>query len=419
MNLRILTGAGKALRKRKSRVTFALDRPARTRYLSRQTEMGGLMPALLDTVDPDGLLEYSVVFTDRSLNHMSMRFRRVMTDISAMLKEVYGAHAVALVPGGGTCGMEAVARQFAGGEHVLVVRNGWFSFRWSQILEAGGIASEVTVMKARPTGNAPDAPYAPAPIAEVVERIRATRPAVVFAPHVETSAGMILPDDYLRALADAAHEVGALMVLDCIASGAIWVDMKATGVDVLISAPQKGWSAQPCAGLVMMSEAAEARMKERASSSFALDLKAWAGIMAAYEAGGHAYHATLPTDSIQVFRDTMAETREIGFEAVKEAQWKLGRAVRAMLAEKGIRSVAAEGYAAPGVVVSYTSDPDIKSGARFAAEGFQIAAGVPLRVDEPDSFQTFRIGLFGLDKLKDVDGTVARLKGAVDRLFPA
>lgn len=375
------------------------------------------MPGLLETVDPEGLLEYSVVFTDRSLNHMSARFRGVMTDITGMLKEVYAADAVAIVPGGGSYAMEAVARQFAGDEDILVVRNGWFSFRWSQIFDASGIARSVTVMKARPSGNAPGKPYAPAPIEEVVARIRSLRPAVVFAPHVETSAGMILPDDYIAALAEAAHEVGGLMVLDCVASGTIWVDMARTGVDVLISAPQKGWSAQPCAGLVMMSARAREVMKARQSSSFVLDLKTWAGIVDAYEAGGHAYHATMPTDGLVVFHEALLETREMGFDAAREAQWELGRRVRALLAARGVRSVAAEGFEAPGVIVAYTDDPAVKSGARFAEAGLQIAAGVPLRVDEPDNFQTFRIGLFGLDKLKDIDGTVARLEAALDRVF--
>ena len=376
------------------------------------------MTALLDTVDPDGLLEYSVVFTDRSLNHMSGAFGQVMRDISGMLKEVYGASHVALVPGGGTFGMEAVARQFAGGQDVLVVRNGWFSFRWSQILDAGGFAGEVTVMKARPTGNSAQSPYAPAPIDEVTAKIRETRPGIVFAPHVETSAGVILPDAYITALARAAHEVGALMVLDCIASGCAWVDMAETGVDVLISAPQKGWSAQPCAGLVMMSDRAKARLDETQSTSFAGDLKAWANIMAAYEAGGHAYHATMPTDALRVFRDTMLETRDYGFDRLKAAQWALGDGVRAMLAAKGVKSVAAEGYGAPGVVVCYTDDPAIKSGAAFMAHGMQVAAGVPLRVDEPEDFMTFRIGLFGLDKLYDVPAALARLQAVVDRVFP-
>ncbi|WP_224814108.1 aminotransferase class V-fold PLP-dependent enzyme [Hasllibacter sp. MH4015] len=376
------------------------------------------MKALLDNVDPDGLLEYSVVFTDRSLNSMSVAFQGVMNDISAMLKQVYNADAVALVPGGGTFGMEAVARQFAQGQDVLVVRNGWFSFRWSQILDAGGFAGDVTVMKARPAGNAAQSPYAPAPIEEVTERILRDKPGIVFAPHVETSAGIILPDAYIKALADAAHEVGALMVLDCIASGCAWVDMKATGVDILISAPQKGWSAQPCAGLVMMSDRAVARMAETESNSFATNLKTWHNIMLAYENGGHAYHATMPTDALRVFRDTMVETRDYGFDRLKEAQWALGDGVRAMLKEKGIQSVAADGFGAPGVVVSYTQDPDIKSGAKFAAHGMQIAAGVPLQVDEPADFMTFRLGLFGLDKLYDTDAALARLKTALDQVFP-
>ncbi|KUF12002.1 aminotransferase class V-fold PLP-dependent enzyme [Pseudoponticoccus marisrubri] len=370
--------------------------------------------ALLDTVDPNGLDEFSVVFTDRSLNHMSAAFQEVMRDISGMLREVYKAHAVAVVPGGGTFAMEAVARQFARGADVLVVRNGWFSYRWSQIIEAGGFAESATVMKARRQGNAAQAPFAPAPIEEVEAKIAETRPDVVFAPHVETSAGVILPDDYVTRLAAAAHEVGALMVLDCIASGCAWVDMEATGVDVLISAPQKGWSSTPCAGLVMLSERAEQRLEQTSSDSFAVDLKKWRQIMAAYEGGGHAYHATMPTDGLRAFRDTMAETRDYGFDRLKEAQWQLGNGVRAMLAEKGVRSVAAEGFGAPGVVVSYTDDPEIQSGRAFAAGGTQIAAGVPLQCDEPEGFSTFRLGLFGLDKLYDVDGTLARLGRALD-----
>jgi aspartate aminotransferase-like enzyme len=375
------------------------------------------MAALLDTVDPDGMEEFSVVFTDRSLNHMSAAFQEVMRDISAMLKEVYAADGVAVVPGGGTYGMEAVARQFGRGADVLVVRNGWFSYRWSQIFEAGGFAGETTVMKARRTGNAPDAPFAPAPIEEVEARIAETRPDVVFAPHVETSAGVILPDDYVTRLAKAAHDVGALMVLDCIASGCAWVDMRTTGVDVLISAPQKGWSSTPCAGLVMMSDRALARLEETTSDSFAVDLKKWYQIMQAYENGGHAYHATMPTDGLRSFRDTMAETRTYGFDKLKAAQWALGDAVRAMFAEKGVKSVAADGYGAPGVVVCYTADPDIKTGKAFAAHGMQIAAGVPLQCDEPPEFSTFRIGLFGLDKLYNVEATVARLRKVVDEVL--
>jgi aspartate aminotransferase-like enzyme len=377
------------------------------------------MPGLRQDVDPDGLLEFSVVFTDRSLNHMSARFQGVMRDIGAMLREVYSAHAVAIVPGGGTYGMEAVARQFAAGRHALIVRNGWFSFRWSQIFEAGGFAADTTVVMARPSGNGAQAPFAPPPIDEVVSQIRTARPDVVFAPHVETSAGLILPDDYITAMAAAAHEVGALMVLDCIASGCIWVDMAKTGVDVLISAPQKGWSASPAAGLVMLSERAEARLAETASNSFAIDLKKWRAIMQAYEDGGHAYHATMPTDALVAFRDAMVETRDLGFEAMKAAQWELGRGVRALLAAKGIVSVAAEGFGAPGVVVSFTDDPDIQNGRKFAARGMQIAAGVPLQVGEGPEFRTFRIGLFGLDKLTDVQGTLGRLAAVLDDVFPA
>ena len=373
--------------------------------------------ALLDTVDPDGLEEFSVVFTDRSLNHMSKAFQQVMLDINAMLKEVYKAEATALIPGGGTYAMEAVARQFARGQDVLVVRNGWFSYRWSQIFEAGGLTKSATVMKARQTGNSAQSPFAPAPIEEVTAAIREQKPAIVFAPHVETAAGVILPDDYVTQMAEAAHEVGALMVLDCIASGCAWVDMKATGVDVLISAPQKGWSASPSAGLVMFSARALARLEETTSDSFAIDLKKWRAIMQAYEDGGHAYHATMPTDALRAFRDTMAETKEYGFKRLREAQWKLGNGVREMLAKKGVTSVAAEGFGAPGVVVSYTEDPQIQNGKKFAAIGMQIAAGVPLAVDEPAGFMTFRLGLFGLDKLYDVNATLSRLKTALDEVL--
>lgn len=370
------------------------------------------MPGLLPHVDPDGLEEFSVVFTDRSLNHMSKDFQGVMRDISALLKEVYNAEAVALVPGGGTFAMEAVARQFAGGKRALIVRNGWFSFRWTQIFDAGGFAGETHVAMARAAGNAPQSPFAPAPIDEVVARIAEVKPEVVFAPHVETASGMILPDDYLKALARAAHDVGALFVLDCIASGCVWVDMKGVGVDVLISAPQKGWSASPSAGLVMFSAEALQRMEATTSSSFAADLKKWRAIMAAYEAGGHAYHATMPTDALKAFRNTMLETRAYGFERLRSAQWALGEGVRAELAARGIRSVAAEGFGAPGVVVSFTEDPDIQNGKKFAAQGVQIAAGVPLQVGE--GYRSFRIGLFGLDKLFDVEGTLSRVRRALD-----
>lgn len=373
--------------------------------------------ALLDTVDPTGLEEFSVVFTDRSLNSMSKTFQGVMTDISAMLKDVYNAHSVVLVPGGGTFGMEAVARQFARNQKALVVRNGWFSYRWSQIMEAGGLTSEAIVMKARQTGNDTRSPFRPAPIEDVVARIAEEKPAVVFAPHVETSAGVILPDDYIKALSEAAHKVGALMVLDCIASGCAWVDMATTGVDVLISAPQKGWSATPCAGIVCLSERARAHIDTTASDSFAVDLKKWLDIMEIYEGGGHAYHATMPTDGLRAFRDTMIETRNYGFERLRDAQWALGDGVREYMKSKGIISVAADGFGAPGVVVSYTGDPSVQNGSKFAGEGMQIAAGVPLQCDEPDDYRTFRIGLFGLDKLYDVEGTLARFKATADKVL--
>ncbi|MEZ5912277.1 MAG: aminotransferase class V-fold PLP-dependent enzyme [Paracoccaceae bacterium] len=375
------------------------------------------MPGLRPDIDPDGLQEFSVVFTDRSLNHMSAAFQKVMNDISQTLREVYNADAVALIPGGGSYAMEAVARQFADGKRTLVIRNGWFSYRWSQIFETGGFAAESTVMKARRSGNEAQAPFAPAAIEDVTAKIRETRPDVVFAPHVETAAGIILPDDYLKAVADAAHEVGALFVLDCIASGCVWVDMKALGIDVVISAPQKGWSASPSAGLVMMNARAEARMAESQAASFVLDLKKWRAIMQAYEAGGHAYHATMPTDALRAFCDTMDEMRAIGFDRLKAAQWELGQSVRAALRARGVASVAAEGFGAPGVVVSYTTDPDIQNGKKFAALGMQIAAGVPLQCDEPEGFRTFRLGLFGLDKLTDVPATVERLTDVIDKVM--
>ncbi|MGN6829190.1 aminotransferase class V-fold PLP-dependent enzyme [Paucibacter sp. M5-1] len=377
------------------------------------------MPGLLPDVDPDGLLEYSVVFTDRAVNHMSQKFQRVMRDISAVLKEVYRARSAIVVPGSGTFGMEAVARQFASGRKTLVIRNGWFSYRWTQIFEMGKIPAEQRVLKARPVTSARQAAFAPAPIEEVVATIRTERPEIVFAPHVETAAGLLLPDSYLRAVAEAAHEVGALFVLDCIASGALWVDMAATGVDVLISAPQKGWSGSPCCAFVMLSERARAKIDGTTSSSFAADLKKWLQIMETYEGGGHAYHATLPTDALTRTRDVMLETREYGFERLRSEQLELGQRVRALLQSKGLRSVAAEGFQAPGVVVSFTDHEGLHSGKAFLAEGVQSAAGVPLQCDEGPDFKTFRIGLFGLDKLHQPDRTVASLGAALERILGA
>ncbi len=374
------------------------------------------MPSLLAKPDPDGLLEYSVVYTDRAINHMSQLFQGVMKDISGILKRVYHAKSVAVVPGSGTFGMEAVARQFATGKNCLVLRNGWFSYRWSQIFEMGGIPAETTVLKARPTAAGRQAPFAPAPIEEVVATIKANRPDLVFAPHVETASGMILPDAYLRAVADAVHAVGGLFVLDCIASGTIWVDMAANGIDVLISAPQKGWSGSPCCALVMLGPLARERIEATTSTSFACDLKKWLQIMEAYEQGGHAYHATMPTDALTALRDVMKETEAYGFDKVRAEQQELGTRVRALLTARGFSSVAAEAYQAPGVVVSYTDDEGIRTGKKFLELGLQTAAGVPLQCDEPADFKTFRLGLFGLDKLHNIERTVASLAQALDKI---
>ncbi len=374
------------------------------------------MPALRKDVDPQGLLEYSVVYTDRALNHMSQSFQGVMNDISSMLKEAYNAEAAVVVPGSGTFGMEAAARQFATGKKCLVVRNGWFSFRWTQIFDMGNIPTSHSVHKARPVESGKHPAYAPAPIDEVVAAIQSEKPDVVCAPHIETSAGMMLPDDYIRALADAVHEHGGLMMLDCIASGTLWVDMAATGVDVLISAPQKGWSGSPCAGLVMLSAHGETVLQETTSTSFSCDLKKWREIMAAYENGGHAYHATMPTDGLRAFAEVMRETREMGFANARTAQEELGRRVRELLEGQGIKSLAATGFKAPSVVVSYTDDPEMQTGKKFAQLGMQIAAGVPLQCDEAEDFRTFRIGLFGLDKLKDIDRTVSLFARTLEQI---
>ena len=371
------------------------------------------MPGLVPNIDPDGLLEYSVVYTDRAVNHMSESFQDVMNDISTTLCSVYSADAVAVIPGSGTFGMEAVARQFAAGEHVLVIRNGWFSFRWTQIFEVGNIPTSHTVCMARQVNNDHQSPFMPAPLEDVVRQIQEEQPKVVFAPHVETSAGMLLPDEYLSAIAEAVHEVGGIFVLDCIASGAIWVNMEKCGIDVLISAPQKGWSGTPCSALVMMSQRAIDLLQTTTSSSFSCDLKKWRDIMESYEQGGHAYHATMPTDGLRNFRDVMNETRNLGFAEIENAQRELGKQVRDLLASHGYPSVAVTGYEAPGVVVSYTTDPEVKNGKKFIEQGLQIAGGVPLQCGEPEDFSTFRIGLFGLDKLTNIDRTVDSLSLAI------
>ena len=372
------------------------------------------MPGLLPDVDPDGLLEFSVVYTDRSLNHMSKKFIGVAQDILGVLKEVYHAHTAVLVPGSGTFGMEAVARQFANREKVLIVRNGWFSYRWTQIFDEGALGGGSVVCKARKQGEGSQSPWAPCPAADVAETIRIERPKVVFAPHVETASGIMLPDEYLRTVADAAHEVGALFVLDCVASGAMWVNMEKTGVDVLISAPQKGWSSSPCCAMVMLSQRAREAMEHTQSSSFSCDLKKWTQIAEGYEKGQHAYHTTMPTDALLRLRDVMLETRDYGFAKVREEQMELGSKVRALLESRGFPSVAADGFKAPGVVVSYTTDPEIQSGRAFLKVGLQTASGVPLQCDEGPDFQTFRIGLFGLEKWHNVDQTVKHLSKALN-----
>lgn len=374
------------------------------------------MTALIDQVDPNGLLEYSVVYTDRALNHMSGNFQGVMRDIGTTLKTAYNAHSAVVVPGSGTFAMEAVARQFAGQQKCLVIRNGWFSYRWSQILDMAALPSETTVLQARRDKGDTTSPFSPVPINEAIAEISRVKPAIVFAPHVETSAGMILPDTYIAALAEATHAVGGLFVLDCIASGAIWVDMQKSGVDVLISAPQKGWSGPPCAGLVMMSERARKAIDTTTSNSFAMDLKKWLDIMEAYEAGGHAYHATMPTESLRVFRDVLKETENLGLELAHRRQQQLGDRVRALLVDRGFKSVAAAGFQAPGVIVSYTSETSIQNGSLFKDAGLQIAAGVPLMCNEGDDFSSFRVGLFGLDKLMNVDRTVDSFAKALDQV---
>ncbi|MBU3632390.1 aminotransferase class V-fold PLP-dependent enzyme [Polynucleobacter sp. AP-Feld-500C-C5] len=377
------------------------------------------MPGLLPNVDPDGLLEFSVVYTDRSLNHMSEEFKRVMVDISSVLKDAYNASSAVIVPGSGTFGMEAVARQFANKQKCLVLRNGWFSYRWTQIFDLDHIADNVSVIKGRQLEDSTQGVFAPAPIEEVVAFIKKEKPAVVFAPHVETSAGIILPDDYLKAVGEAVRSVNGLFVLDCIASGAMWVDMKACNVDVLITAPQKGWSSSPCCALIALGERARERIDTTQSSSFSMDLKKWLQIMEAYEKGGHVYHTTMPTDALKILRGVMKETQSLGFAALKAKQVDLGTKVRELLVSKGYHSVSAKAFQAPCVVVSYTKDPDIQSGKKFIALGMQTAAGVPLQCDERSDFRTFRLGLFGLEKLAHVDRTVGHLAAALEKITEA
>ena len=372
------------------------------------------MSALRDDIDPDGLLEFSVVFSDRSLNSMSAVFGDVMRDISRILKKAYNAKSIAVVPGGGTYGMEAIARQFASNKSTLIIRNGWFSYRWSQILDTGDIAKSQTIIKASQLSDAPTAAFAPASVDKIKDEIALQKPDIVFCPHVETSAGILVPDDFIKEIAAAVHGVGGLFVLDCVASGTLFVDMEATGIDVLLTAPQKGWSASPCAAAVLMSERGREVLNDTKSSSFANDLKKWTEIMEIYESGKHAYHATMPTDSLRLFRNALLETEAFGLDAIKNAQIELGRRCREVLERFGYQSVAAKDFKAPSVIVSYTDDIDIKTGKKFMQAGMQVAAGVPLECGEPEGFSTFRIGLFGLDKLTDINRTVANLENTLE-----
>jgi len=374
------------------------------------------MPGLLPNVDPDGLMEFSVVYTDRSLNHMSEEFKKVIVDISSVLKDAYNASSAVIVPGSGTYGMEAVARQFSNNEKCLVLRNGYFSYRWTQIFDLANITQDISILKGRQLEDSTQGVFAPAPIEEVVAFIKKEKPAVVFAPHVETSAGIILPDDYLKAVGEAVRSVNGLFILDCIASGAMWVDMKACNVDVLITAPQKGWSSSPCCAMIAMGDRARERIESTQSSSFSMDLKKWLQIMETYEKDGHVYHTTMPTDALKILRNVMKETQSLGFAALKAKQQELGDKVRALLVSNGYHSVAAKGFQSPGVVVSFTKDPEIQSGKKFISLGLQTAAGVPLQCDERSDFRTFRIGLFGLEKLAHVDRTVGHLAVALEKI---
>jgi aspartate aminotransferase-like enzyme len=367
------------------------------------------LSTLYPKIDPDGLLEYSVVFSDRSINHMSLAFQDTMRGLNEGLTSVYNASSCILIPGGGTFGMEAVARQFAKNKKVVVLRNGWFSFRWTQIFDQGVTPTHVEVAKARADSDRSDQQFAPAPVDEICAQIRSSRPDVVVAPHVETSAGMLLPDGYIKQLTDAAHRVGAIFVLDCVASGAIWTDMQVLGIDVLITAPQKGWTSTPCAGVIMLSDRALERVAVTESDSFALDLKKWHSVMAAYLNGGHTYHATMPTDGLAKFHETYQEMANLGFDFLKARQIELGNETRSLIDDFGFKSLAAEGFKSPTVVVSHTDRADFKNGSAFAGVGMQIAAGVPLECGESPNFQTFRIGLFGLDKLLNIDRTISHL----------
>jgi len=292
---------------------------------------GGIVP----NVDDEGLLEYSVVYTDRAVNHMSKKFQKVMNDISSTLKRVYNAKSAVIIPGSGTYGMEAVARQFATGKRCMVIRNGFFSFRWTQIFDAGNIPAESRVLKARRISEADRSspgplPFAPPPLEEVLAAIAEYKPDMLFMPHVETSSGILVSDAYVTAVTAAVHAANpnSYTVLDSIASGGLWVDMEALGVDCLISAPQKGWCGPSCCAFVLMNQRLRSHMDGTTSSSFTIDLKKWCSIMELYEGGAHGYHATMPTDALTRVRDVMAEIEAYGLEKFRNNAIELGMATR-------------------------------------------------------------------------------------------
>lgn len=408
------------VRNRSTRIASAREGCYRTvRSISSSAPSSDLSYNIIPKEDFGEFKEYSVIHTDRSLNLMSDPFQRVMRDLNLLLKKTYNADKVAIIPGSGTFGMEAVARQFATDEHVMVIRNGWFSYRWTEIFEMGDIPKSHTVLKAKPVDPSLDQEqyqYAPCPVDEVVAKIYEERPATLFCAHVETSTGMILPDDYIRKVSAAMHDIGGIFVLDCIASGTVWADMKDLGADIVISAPQKGWTGPCCAGLVMMSEHAIQKMETTKETSFAMSLKRWSAIMDTYEAGGFGYHTTMPTDALRDFHEISVETLKVGLPELKENQLELGKQARAALDERGLTSVSAPGYQAPGVLVyhspSDTANPEMM--AKFKKHSLQIAMGVPWQLDEPEGMKTFRLGLFGLDKLGDIDGTLSTLTAALD-----
>ena len=171
--------------------------------------------------------------------------------------------------------------------------------------------------------------------------------------------------------------------------------------------------------MVAMSDRAREKIESTQSSSFSMDLKKWLQIVETYEKGAHVYHTTMPTDALKILRNVMKETQDLGFDLLKAKQLELGTKVRALMESKGYPSVAAKGFQAPGVVVSYTKDPEIQSGKKFIALGLQTAAGVPLQCDERPDFRTFRIGLFGLEKLEHVDRTVQHLEKALEKIVEA